>query len=424
MDGYGENAFSWSWKLLVEAMPTNFTFLEIGVYKGRVLSQVGLLSSTSNKNAKIYGITPLSTSGDKYLQNYDDVDYRSVICNNFLKNNSSSENLTILNGYSQDPDILKNARGYGKFDIIFIDGSHNYEDVCSDISNYVPMLKSGGYLVMDDASLYLDGAFGMFLGHPDVGKAILDVLDKMVDMEHIYAVGHNRVWRKKENITTVVSAASSNHFNSACQLLHTVPESFNVIFYDIGLTNSERSRLISTFPRITLRTFDFAKYPEHVLLSSQDAGAYAWKPIIISEVYSELSDGILLWCDAGNMLNSKIHDLPIIIQKNKIYTPHSWDDIQKWTHPSCLKYMNVPDTFLNMACRNAAFVGFLCNDETSTKFINEWKEYALIKDAILPEGANRWNHRHDQSILSCLFYKYGIPEVNHYVGFTIHNDIG
>jgi hypothetical protein len=49
---------------------------------------------------------------------------------------------------------------------------------------------------MDDASLFITDAYGSFLGHPDVGKAIIDNLDNNPEFIHLYAVGHNRVWRK------------------------------------------------------------------------------------------------------------------------------------------------------------------------------------------------------------------------------------
>ncbi len=42
--GFGYRAFHWLWKLLVDAMPNRFRFLEIGVYKGQVISLVGLLA--------------------------------------------------------------------------------------------------------------------------------------------------------------------------------------------------------------------------------------------------------------------------------------------------------------------------------------------------------------------------------------------
>ena len=58
------------------------------------------------------------------------------------------------------------------------------------------MLVSGGYLVMDDSSLYLEDSYGMFKGHPDVSKACTDFLDNNPQFEEVYAVGHNRVWKK------------------------------------------------------------------------------------------------------------------------------------------------------------------------------------------------------------------------------------
>jgi hypothetical protein len=159
---------------------------------------------------------------------------------------------------------------------------------------------------------------------------------------------------------TVVTAASSNHFKSVCQFLDTVPSSFKVIFYDIGLSNEERENIVLKYPFLDTRIFDFSKYPDYVNLKAPCAGAYAWKPIIIHEVFSEITDGILLWCDAGNKLDEHIKMLEPIILENKIYTPTSGGNIQKWCHSLTLQYMNVPSTIFYYPMRNAAFVGMLC----------------------------------------------------------------
>ncbi len=91
---------------------------------------------------------------------------------------------------------MSEAAARGQYDILFIDGCHDYPVVVQDIQNYLPMLKNGGLLVMDDASLYIEKPFGQFHGHPDVGQAIKDKLDGRTDVKHLFAVGHNRVWRK------------------------------------------------------------------------------------------------------------------------------------------------------------------------------------------------------------------------------------
>ena len=193
--GFGEVAFSWNWYLLVNEMKNNFKFLEIGVYKGRVLSLIQLLSNICNKHVEIFGITPLNTSNDKY-SNYDDVDYLQTIRNSYAISNVSFDTTTIINGYSQNLETIKKASQYAEYDIIFIDGCHDYDIVCLDIQNYSKLLKTGGYLVLDDASSLIENAYGKFLGHYDVGKAVKDVLDNNANFVHLYAVGHNRVWKK------------------------------------------------------------------------------------------------------------------------------------------------------------------------------------------------------------------------------------
>lgn len=76
--GYGERQFHWVWKLLVDAMPASFTFCEIGVYKGQTLSLVGLLAQMTKKQAKIIGVTPLNSTGDKYAT-HEDAPYEALI---------------------------------------------------------------------------------------------------------------------------------------------------------------------------------------------------------------------------------------------------------------------------------------------------------------------------------------------------------
>jgi hypothetical protein len=194
--GFGELAFSWNWNLLVKSMPQDFTFLEIGVYKGRVLALIQLLSTMFNKHVKIYGVTPLDGAAtDKYSE-YQNCDYLTAIKKSYSICNQSFENTTIIKGYSQEKETLEKTKSVSPFDMIFIDGCHDYNIVVQDIKNYSKMLKVNGYLVLDDASLYIESPYGTFLGHPDVGKAIQDNIDCNPSFVHLYAVGHNRVWKK------------------------------------------------------------------------------------------------------------------------------------------------------------------------------------------------------------------------------------
>jgi len=214
-----------------------------------------------------------------------------------------------------------------------------------------------------------------------------------------------------------VTAASSNHFKSACQLLETI-RGHRVFFYDIGLTPDEGNAIRSRFD-VTFRVFPFHLYPPYMSLSAQDAGAYAWKPIIISEVFAEI-DGVLIWCDAGNKVTDPAA-LERWVRTAGAYSSTSSNDIVRWTHPISLATMRVPKQWYGFNMRNAACVGLLKG--VADPLVAEWRSLALNKNAILPIGANRSNHRHDQSILTFLYYKYKVTRCDDEIGFKCHNDI-
>jgi hypothetical protein len=195
VEGFGELSFHWNWYLLVNIMPADFKFLEIGVYKGRVLSLIQMLSQDLGKQARIWGVTPLATAGDKFSM-YKPSNYLDDIKSSYTKSGASFDSTTIVKGYSQDPVVIQKVGENATYDIIFIDGCHDYPVVCQDIDNYSPMLKRGGFLVLDDASSLLPGSYGQFLGHEDVGRAVQDKLDGNTQFAHLFAVGHNRVWLK------------------------------------------------------------------------------------------------------------------------------------------------------------------------------------------------------------------------------------
>jgi predicted O-methyltransferase YrrM len=52
-------------------------------------------------------------------------------------------------------------------DFVFIDASHEYQDVKEDIINWLPKVKIGGIIAGHD------------IGSPEVGKAVVEVLNKV-----------------------------------------------------------------------------------------------------------------------------------------------------------------------------------------------------------------------------------------------------
>jgi hypothetical protein len=194
--GYGERAFHTLWRELVKAQPSQFKFLEIGVYKGQILSLVKLLAKHYKKDASVIGVTPLSPAGDKY-SNYDDVDYLGVIEQLFsrfeLEFNASS-NLII--GSSQIDSIKNRIIENGPFDLIFIDGCHDYDCVVSDISLAKTISQKDSIIVFDDSANFIDMSNLRWRGHLEVSQAVRDHIENDKLFEEILCIGHNRAFKR------------------------------------------------------------------------------------------------------------------------------------------------------------------------------------------------------------------------------------
>lgn len=199
--GYGDRSFHYFWGLLLRQIPDKFQFLEIGVFKGQVISLVRLLTDRLKKEGLIVGVSPLSGSGDKYAA-HPDIDYLRAIKKIHRQFDLSMEYTEIIKGYSNDWEVKRKVKRRGLFDIVYIDGCHDYEVVFDDIKTYGEMVKIGGFLVMDDSSNYLNmppkvkngDIIKYWPGLAEVSEAAKNLLEYNADFLHLFACGHLRVW--------------------------------------------------------------------------------------------------------------------------------------------------------------------------------------------------------------------------------------
>lgn len=195
--GFCDDAHYTMWRELVKIMPENFKFLEIGVFKGQIICLLSILNERFKKNGKIFGVTPLKNYGDKYSE-YPDIDYSSEI-KKLFKTFSVPFNLEsqIINGLSTNEKVKKEIINLKMFDLVYVDGGHDYDTVISDLILVKDILNINGYIITDDSSCYKNlSGLNVFTGHIDVCNAIKDNLEPDKKFVEILCVGHNRVFKK------------------------------------------------------------------------------------------------------------------------------------------------------------------------------------------------------------------------------------
>tara|TARA_Y100000590_G_scaffold43848_1_gene46707 strand:+ start:31026 stop:31691 length:666 start_codon:yes stop_codon:yes gene_type:complete len=64
--------------------------------------------------------------------------------------NLMRKNLVLLTGNSENDKIINNVKKFAPFDLIFIDGSHDYKDIKNDLNVYAKFLSNNGILAVHD----------------------------------------------------------------------------------------------------------------------------------------------------------------------------------------------------------------------------------------------------------------------------------
>ena len=191
--GFGEDAMHAMWWLLfLEERPQRC--LEIGVYRGQVISLWTQLSQMMGYSAEIHGISPLTPAGDVVTGEYlDTIDYEQDIIQNFAHFQLGKPQL--CKAYSTDQRAIDTIESQ-KWDLIYIDGSHDYDVVVKDYDICKANLTSNGWLIFDDAAAqlpYSPPPFA-FAGHPDPSRLIVETVQN--EMTLIGNVGHNVIFKK------------------------------------------------------------------------------------------------------------------------------------------------------------------------------------------------------------------------------------
>lgn len=171
---------------------------EVGVYKGQtLLSYVDIVKECHGKVYAFDWFKGQLHSKDHSQEIHFSPDPQ-VLLEEFNSNCKNHLNhIEIFNGDTKD--TYKNIENQS-LDICYIDASHSYEDVKSDISNFLPKIKKGGIICgddLEDLSLkntftkeHLDLDCTYHLGkpvHAGVIQAVYDIFG-----ESVLLFGHNQ----------------------------------------------------------------------------------------------------------------------------------------------------------------------------------------------------------------------------------------
>ena len=225
----------------------------------------------------------------------------------------------------------------------------------------------------------------------------------------------------------IVTGADSSHYYSLLQFLNSLfisqKDRYNVTVYDLGLSENQRTFLLSKFPTVELKRFHFEDYPPFFNIEV-NSGEYAWKAIIVEKELN-IKKTNLIWLDAGSFVYDGLWFYQIWTWLVGLYSPFSAGTVRDWTHPLAIKRMNFKDELLTRRNISSGVVGISWKSKKARTIINEWMINSLDKSIIAPEGSSRLNHRQDQSVLLLLFWSQykNIPFYGRHYGVRVHADI-
>ena len=142
---FGEDWFTYPklYSEVVRAFPSGSTFVEIGSWKGKSTAFMAVEIANSGKKIDFYCVDTFEGSVEH--QNNPELPHLYEIFKN---------NMKPVEGYYKDLRMtsLQAVQQFAdeSLDFVFIDGSHEYQDIKDDINAWLPKVKRGGILAGHD----------------------------------------------------------------------------------------------------------------------------------------------------------------------------------------------------------------------------------------------------------------------------------
>lgn len=147
---------------LAEQASLRKNILEVGSWMGR--SAAAMAANTQGTVTAVD--TWAGTAGDRVHEEQLAGKGKDWLFRQFLKHTKPYQNIHTIRQSSQNASTTVADR---KFDMIFLDGAHDYDSVKTDLQAWIPLLESGGLLCGHD----FDG------GRPGVVQAVRELVPNL-----------------------------------------------------------------------------------------------------------------------------------------------------------------------------------------------------------------------------------------------------
>ena len=164
MEHYYQNIQGWFiyqeiYDIAVQTAQDGAHFVEVGSWRGRSTSYMGVSIANSGKDIKFDAIDTWRGSLDEEVHQKDPSVVNDTLYDEFLVNiEPVKQYVNPIRATSQD--AVKQYED-NSLDFVLIDGSHMYADVYADITEWLKKLKPGGLIAGDDYEWCMPGDKGV-----------------------------------------------------------------------------------------------------------------------------------------------------------------------------------------------------------------------------------------------------------------------
>lgn len=204
----GERSDHWLWHLAVDALPTHFTAVVDGNFRGEVPSVVVLEAKRQGKIADVY-VVPGPLVSDEVSEGAERATAEDLAAGLRSYTEEFSLPTTEIHllddaGSAADDSVVAALDAAGDLDLLVIDGKLVFTTAEDEIAALLPRVKVGGLIIVSES------AGSLLMLHPwrgftAVSEAVDAVLppaapaaedDDAARYRHLFAVGTTRVWRR------------------------------------------------------------------------------------------------------------------------------------------------------------------------------------------------------------------------------------